>query len=92
MMEQAAAPQNKVYTSPQRKLMKFFEKSRNTWKARCLKAQAKLRQVKNRASWLEPSRDTWKARARQMAERVRELEAETGQPPTASPKKKRLIP
>jgi len=90
-MEQAAAPHDKTYTSPQRKLVIFFEKSRTKWKTRCLTAQAKLRQVKNRASWLEHSRDTWKARARQLAERVRELEAETGQSSTGSPKKKRPL-
>ena len=91
-MEPSDTPQDKVYTSPQRKLVKFFEKSRDKWKTRCVNAQAKLRQVKNRAVWLEQSRDNWKARARQLAERVRELETETGQSPPASPKKKRPIP
>lgn len=92
IMESSDTPQGNVYTSPQRKLVKFFEKSRNKWKARCLNAQATLRQVKNRASWLEQSRDNWKARARQLADRVRELETETGQSPPAFPPKKRPIP
>ncbi len=78
----------KEYTSPQRKLVKFFETSRDKWKARCLKGQAIIRQLKNRAQWLEQSRNNWKARARQLAHRVQELEAEMGQQASSSSKKK----
>ncbi len=81
MSNHASSLANKEYTSPQRKLVKFFETSRNKWKARCLKGQATIRRLKKRAHWLEQSRDTWKTRARQLADRVRELEAETGQQP-----------
>jgi hypothetical protein len=92
MSDQSSAPEEKLYTSPQRKLVKFFEKSRNKWKARCLKGQATIRRLKNRATWLAQSRDTWNARARQLAERVRELAAETEPAAASQPKKKRHIP
>lgn len=78
----------KEYTSPPRKLVKFFETSRDKWKARCLKGQTIIRQLKNRAQWLEQSRNNWKARARQLAHRVQELEAEMGQQASSSSKKK----
>ena len=63
------------YRSPQRKLVRFFEKSRNQWKAKCRDAKRMVRRLKNRAAWLEHSRDTWKARAVQLRQRVHELEA-----------------
>ncbi len=66
-----------AYRSPQRKLVVFFEKSRNQWKTNCLEAKSTLRRIKNRAKWLEQSRDQWKARAQALAHRVQELEAST---------------
>jgi len=69
--------EKKTYRSPQRKLVQFFEKSRNQWKAKCLEAKSNLRRIKNRAHWLAQSRDGWKARARELAQRVQELEAQT---------------
>ena len=65
----------KTYRSPQRILVRFFEKSRDQWKAKCLAAKATLHRIKNRATWLEHSRDQWKARAQALARRVKELEA-----------------
>ena len=77
MPESMDPPQDTGYRSPRHKLLKFFEQSRNQWKAKCLEAKAALRQVKNRANWLAHSRDTWKLRARDLKDRVRELEAES---------------
>jgi DNA repair ATPase RecN len=64
------------YRSPQRKLLRFFENSRNQWKAKCRTAKALVRQVKNRATWLEQSRDSWKVRACRLTAQVRELRRE----------------
>jgi hypothetical protein len=58
-------------------LVRFFEKSRDQWKAKCVEAKTALRRFKNRAKWLEHSRDQWKARAQALADRVQELEAQT---------------
>lgn len=77
-MTDSTVPQEDTkYRSPRHKLLKFFEKSRNQWKTKCLEAKATLRQVKNRATWLAHSRDTWKLRAHELKHRIRELEAET---------------
>jgi hypothetical protein len=64
------------YRSPQRKLVRFFEKSRNQWKAKCREAKRMVRRLKNRAAWLEHSRDTWKTKAIRWRQRARELEDE----------------
>ena len=71
-----SSPEPGQYRSPQRKLVRFFEKSRNQWKAKCRDAKRLVRRLKNRAAWLEHSRDTWKARAMQLRQRVHELEGE----------------
>lgn len=59
----------KGYKSPQRKLVKFFEKSRDRWKAKCHEAKIEVKRLKNRVRFLEKSKERWK-------NRVKELEAE----------------
>jgi len=60
------------YKSPQRKLVKFFEKSRNQWKYKCQEAKKIVKQLKNRIRFLETSKGHWK-------NRVKELESELAQ-------------
>ena len=67
----------KTYRSPQRILVRFFEKSRDQWKVKCLETKATLHRIKNRATWLEHSRDQWKARAQALTRRVKEVEVHT---------------
>ena len=64
--------QGNEYKSPPRKLIKFFEKSRNQWKAKCLEAKKLIKQLKNRIRFLEKSKEEWKSR-------TKELEAELAQ-------------
>ncbi len=59
----------KGYKSPPRKLVKFFEKSRDRWKAKCREAKIDVKRLKNRIRFLEKSKERWKSR-------VKELEAE----------------
>ncbi|MBM3130865.1 MAG: hypothetical protein FJ009_19835 [Chloroflexi bacterium] len=54
------APAPKTYTSPQRKLLRFFEKSRNQWKTKCRDAKSKVKRLSERVRFLEESRDRWK--------------------------------
>lgn len=58
-----STPEPKAYTSPQRKLLRFFEKSRDQWKAKCRTAKAKIKRLSNRVRFLEASRARWKQRA-----------------------------
>ncbi|MHC4691025.1 MAG: hypothetical protein ACYS5F_15570 [Planctomycetota bacterium] len=54
------------YKSPQRKLIKFFEKSRDQWKAKCLVSKQELKRLKNRIRFLEKSKAHWKDRAKEL--------------------------
>lgn len=67
------------FASPVNKLVGFFEKSRNRWKAkyRELKRTCKLMQNQTRA--VEKSRESWRARAAAANKRVVELEREIEQ-------------
>jgi len=64
-----AANPVEVYKSPRYKLVRFFEKSRNQWKAKCLNDKAVIKRLQNRIRFLEKSKDRLK-------HRVSELEAE----------------
>ena len=50
-----APAQEKIYTSPQRKLVKFFERSRNQWKAKSHAAKTVLKRLGTRLRRLERS-------------------------------------
>ena len=67
------------FASPARKLVRFFEKSRNRWKAKHheLKMTCKLLQNQTRA--VEKSRESWRKRTLQADQRVVELEREIEQ-------------
>ena len=66
----ASAVTDKVYISPTKKLVRFFETSRDAWKAKCRTAKVRLKRHKQRVRRLEQSRAQWKQRAA-------DLEAET---------------
>jgi Tfp pilus assembly protein FimV len=57
------------YKSPRHKLIRFFEKSRNQWKAKCLNAKALVKRLQNRIRFLEKSKE-------QLKHRMSELEAD----------------
>ena len=59
----------KTYKSPQRKLVRFFEKSRNQWKSKYRNAKTVVKRLQNRVRFLEKSKD-------RDTRRIRELEAE----------------
>ena len=65
----------KVYTSPTKKLARFFEKSRDGWKAKCRTAKVRLKRHKQRVRRLEQSRDQWKQRASDLEAEVARLKA-----------------
>ena len=50
------ATNEKTYSSPQRKLVKFFERSRNQWKAKAGAAKTGLKRLGGRVRRLERSR------------------------------------
>lgn len=59
----------KEYTSPVRKLLAFFEKSRDGWKAKSAKFKYKAKKLQQRVTYLS-------ARNEELKERVKDLEQE----------------
>ncbi|MBC8492809.1 MAG: hypothetical protein H8D43_03405 [Chloroflexi bacterium] len=70
-----SATKDKVYKSPVRKLTRFFEKSRDQWKAKCREAKTTIKYLKNRVRFLEESKDRWKSRAQELEVQVKQMEA-----------------
>jgi hypothetical protein len=64
------------YKSPMRKLIRFFEKSRDQWKAKCQTAKATVKRLQNRVRYLEQSKAAWKQRAQQLECEVAQLRAQ----------------
>lgn len=62
-----SSPQpKKTYKSPRHKLLRFFEQSRDQWKAKCREAKRLVKRLKNRLRWLEQSKARWKARVQEL--------------------------
>lgn len=58
------------YRSPISKLLRFFCRSRDQWKAKCKEAKRENKSLKYRLAVMTESRDRWKAKARHSAESV----------------------
>ena len=66
----------KTYKSPRRKLVRFFEKSRDQWKAKCLEAKATVKGLKHRIRYLEQSKEEWKTKAKELEKELARLKAQ----------------
>jgi hypothetical protein len=66
---------NKVYTSPMRKLVRFFEQSRDQWKKKCRMAKAKVKRLTQQVKRLEQSRAYWKSRAKTLEQELARCQA-----------------
>lgn len=64
------------YRSPQRKLVRFFEKSRDKWKAKARESKRIIKRFKNRVSFLEKSKENWKRKAEELADEIAKMKAE----------------
>lgn len=63
---------DKKYKSPARKLVKFFEKSRNNWRAKYQELKYKMKLMQNKTRYLEK-------RKTQLNQRIKELQQELDQ-------------
>lgn len=86
------------YTSPIRVLARFFKKSRDGWKEKCIKAKRQIKGLKNQIYQLNKSRQNWKEQAQAQAKEFEVLQAEFEQfkakviePPVPSGVKTRLL-
>jgi lipopolysaccharide export system protein LptC len=69
-MEQA------MFKSPVTKLLKFFEKSRNGWKAKCQRAKERNKRLATQTRAVERSRAAWRQRAELAERELRDLKQE----------------
>ena len=67
------------YSSPPRKLLRFFLKSRDQWKAKCQRAKATVKRLENRVRFLEKSKDEWKSKARALEKENTRLKGQVQQ-------------
>ena len=66
----------KTYKIPVRKLMRFFEKSRDQWKAKCLGDKASVKGLKHRIRYLEQSKAEWKTKAKELEAELARMKAQ----------------
>jgi hypothetical protein len=69
------------YRSPIPKLLRFFCRSRDKWKAKCKEAKRENKSLKYRLAVMTESRDRWKAKARGSGESVPEQTTPTEEKP-----------
>jgi hypothetical protein len=55
------------YRSPRSKLLRFFLRSRDKWKAKCKEAKRENKSLKYRLAVMTENRNRWKAEARHSA-------------------------
>ena len=68
--------EEKSYKSPIRKLVRFFETSRDQWKAKCLEAKATAKGLKHRIRYLEQSKAEWKTKAKELEQELARMTAQ----------------
>jgi len=72
MLDSNQSSDDKKYKSPARKLVKFFEKSRNNWRAKYQELKYKMKLMQNKTRYLEK-------RKTQLNQRIKELQQELDQ-------------
>ena len=62
-----------MFKSPLRKLVRFFQKSRDGWKAKCQKAKTLNKRLATQARAVQKSRDAWRRKAESAERELRDL-------------------
>ena len=73
------------YRSPWRVLARFFEKSRDLWKAKYQVLQERIKEFRTEVRDLRRSRDRWRAKAEALEEQVGKLRVQMRQHVEQSP-------
>jgi histidinol-phosphate/aromatic aminotransferase/cobyric acid decarboxylase-like protein len=68
--------EQKPYKSSLRKLVRFFERSRDQWKAKCLEAKATAKGLKHRIRYLEQSKKQWKTKAKELEKELARIKGQ----------------
>jgi len=95
-MAQSAKGDQKAtgYRSPWRVLARFFEKSRDLWKAKYQALQDRIKAFRTEVRDLRRSRDRWRAKAEALERETKELRSQLQQQAEQSPPapRPRLLP
>jgi chromosome segregation ATPase len=73
------------YSSPARVLARFFERSRDGWKAKYKEVQERIKAFRTEVRDLRRSRDLWRAKAEALEEKIKELHGKLHQDVEQSP-------
>jgi len=79
------------YKSPLRKLVKFFEQSRNQWKEKSIEAKSTIKRLSNRVRYLETTKAEWKQRAILFEKELKQLRLQTEKKPDKLELKKKIF-
>lgn len=56
----------KAYRSPQSKLVRFFERSRDNWKRKCQDRMVRMKRLASRLEKMRSGRNRWRERAQSL--------------------------
>ncbi len=70
---EASDQETSSYRSPARVLARFFERSRDLWKAKYKELQQRIKAFRTEVRDLRRSRDRWRARAEALERTIEEL-------------------
>lgn len=70
---EAPEPHTAERSSPARVLARFFEKSRDRWKAKYKKLQERIKATRTELRDLRRSRDRWRAKAEDLEGKIEEM-------------------
>ena len=73
------------YRSPWRVLARFFEKSRDLWKAKYQALQERIKEFRTEVRDLRRSRDRWRAKAEALEKKIEVLRAQSRERVEQSP-------
>jgi|SaaInl8_200m_RNA_FD_contig_121_118149_length_5483_multi_6_in_0_out_0_6 chromosome segregation ATPase len=65
----------KRYKSPKRILLRFFEKSRNKWKAKCKEGKYQIKLLQNKIRYLKKNKEILKDRLKAVESELDEIKA-----------------
>ena len=72
----ATGMESMTFSSPLRKLVHFFRRSREGWKAKYQKCKRLCKKLSNQVRAVEKSREHWREVARRCLRQVRDLQQE----------------
>ena len=86
-MERSEGSEEKTgqYSSPWRVLARFFERSRDLWKAKYMELQGRIKAIRTEVRDLRRSRDRWRAKAEALEQENKELRFQAQRQTTQSP-------